>query len=107
MPIVDIRPTEAFQLLKDHHSDIMILDIRTPMEFQSEKIDKALNLNYYDSDFRDKIDKLERSQNYFLYCRTGSRSSDAKRMMEEMGFVNVYHLVGGILAWMRDGLPVD
>jgi rhodanese-related sulfurtransferase len=41
---------------------------------------------------------MDKSKTYFLYCRSGNRSSQACRYMQESGF-NTYNLVGGMLDW--------
>ncbi|MCB0471713.1 MAG: rhodanese-like domain-containing protein [Flavobacteriaceae bacterium] len=80
-----------------------IIDIRTPREFQQNHIEGAININYYDSDFLDKISKFDKAKPIFIYCLSGSRSSSASRKMARSGFENINDLEGGVISWMKNG----
>lgn len=101
---IDVTPEEAVQLLKDN-PDIVILDVRTPVEFYFSHIENAININYYSFSFRSKLNKLDRNKTYLLHCQTGVRSGKTIPMMIEAGFSNVYHLTDGFKAWKGAGLP--
>jgi rhodanese-related sulfurtransferase len=45
--------------------------------------------------------KLEKSKNYYVYCRSGARSAKACEVMNELGIENTFNLTGGIL-WNGD-----
>lgn len=74
-----------------------IIDVRTPSEFSSGHVVQAINvpLRYIPSSLR-KVGKPTRP--VVLYCRSGSRSSVAKRMLESNGYTAVYD-VGAISNW--------
>lgn len=74
----------------------VILDVRTPDEFSSGHIEGAENFDYYGPNFADLLDNLDKDEAYFVYCRSGSRSGSVLRMMDELGFREVYNLYGGI-----------
>lgn len=84
----------AFQ----NSNNAVLLDVRTPLEFQSANIPGAINIDIMSYEFRDKIDALDKTKSYFIYCRSGNRSGQACNMMSEMGF-ETSNLVGGIGAW--------
>jgi rhodanese-related sulfurtransferase len=50
-------------------------------------------------DFDAKIDKLDKSKKYIVYCKSGGRSSRAVETMSEKGFKYIYELEGGISSW--------
>ena len=81
-----------------------ILDVRTPEEFESEKIDNAINANWLGDSFVTDIAKLDQSKPIFVYCKSGGRSSKATAKLAELGFKNIYELQGGILKWNAAGL---
>jgi rhodanese-related sulfurtransferase len=83
--------------------DVIILDIRTPQEYNSGRIAGADNIDYYSTDFEKELDALDRHQSYKLYCNSGNRSASALKLMEEMGFTDVEELRGGIQAWNNSG----
>lgn len=77
-----------------------IIDVRTLGEFRSEHIKGAEHLDYFDlENFINKVKERDKKQNYFLYCHSGNRSHHAGVIMEELGFENVFNLIGGILLW--------
>ena len=46
-----------------------------------------------------EIDKLDKDNNYYVYCRTGVRSANSCALMKELGFKNIFNLIGGIVEW--------
>ena len=78
----------------------VILDVRTQEEVDEGKIPNSLHIDIYKGpEFMDKINQLDKSKNYYVYCRAGSRSAQACTVMNQLGFENTYNLVGGISQW--------
>lgn len=90
---------QKFQDKIKQNDNTLILDVRTPEEYNDKHIPGALNINIQDPDFHDKIDELPDGKEYLVYCRSGSRSAKACMMMASQGFENLYNLDGGILDW--------
>ena len=86
--------------------DFIIIDVRTPEEYASGYIDTAVNIDYYAADFREQLAALDKDKTYLIYCRTGRRSADARDIIAELGFREVYIMSGGIVAWEAEGRPV-
>jgi len=103
-----INAGEANQLLADNSgsADFVILDIRTPDEFNSGRIAGSVNLDFYESDFASELDKLDKDMTYFVYCNSGNRSGSAMGTMRDLGFTDVYDLDGGIQAWYSSGFDI-
>jgi rhodanese-related sulfurtransferase len=99
--------TDAGELLTDAPAGLVVLDIRTPDEYASGHIAGASNLDFYEPDFATSLDGLDKDLPYFVYCRTGNRSSTAIETMKDLGFTEVYELDGGIVSWAESGLPVE
>ena len=87
--------------------EVIILDIRTPSEFQQGHIKGAVNVDYYAADFEEKIAALDPSARYVLHCRSGSRSSKALSILSENKLENVTHLRSGIIGWTGSGYPLN
>jgi len=85
----------------------ILLDIRTPEEYSLSKIPGAVNINYYDTFFREELGKLDKTKKYNIYCNSGKRSTLTLQIMQGMGFENVIDLKGGIQAWIQSGKGVD
>lgn len=78
---------------------VFILDVRTPLEINEGKIKGALEIDFRSTNFKDKIDKLNRDKAYLVYCRSGVRSYEASQLMIDMGFKDVSNLLGGYSQW--------
>jgi rhodanese-related sulfurtransferase len=87
-----------FKLLKKERNTV-ILDVRGKSELSEGSIPGHRQINVMDGMFRSQIDKLDRSKNYLVYCRSGMRSRRACKIMGKMGFENINNLSGGIMAW--------
>ncbi len=81
-----------------------LLDVRTPEEYQSEHLDKAVNVNWNDDQFVANVSKYDKSKPVFVYCKVGGRSMQAAQKLSELGFTEIYNLDGGILKWNAAGL---
>ena len=81
-------------------ANAVILDVRTEDEFNEGIIPGAINIDIYKGQgFIYSIEELDKSKNYYVYCRTGGRSGQACSIMRELGFENAYNLLGGIMNW--------
>ncbi len=85
---------------------VIIVDVRTPEEFASGHIEGALNIDFNSGNFANEITRLNPSETYAIYCRSGSRSGQAASIMHEAGFHDVSNLNGGVIDWTNDGLPL-
>ncbi|MFC2001288.1 rhodanese-like domain-containing protein [Chloroflexota bacterium] len=105
--IAEVTPEEANALIQDNKDspNFTIIDVRTPEEYATGHIEKAMNLDYNSEIFRADINKLEKSKMYLIYCRSGHRSGLALSIMKELGFTEVYNMLGGIIEWEASGLP--
>ena len=101
---VNLNVSEFSQKLTE--PDVIILDVRTPEEFASGHIEGALNIDFNSGDFANEITRLNPSENYAIYCRSGSRSGQAASIMHKAGFHDVSNLNGGVIDWTNAGLPL-
>ncbi|MBE0540468.1 MAG: rhodanese-like domain-containing protein [Verrucomicrobia bacterium] len=86
---------------------VVVLDVRTPGEFQTVRIAGATNINFRSPDFERKLAALDKNQTYLLHCATGNRSVQALPVFKKLEFKSVIHLDGGIRDWEKAGLPVE
>jgi len=86
--------------------DPVLLDVRTPKEFATGHIEKAINMDYYNPEFKSQVGQLDKNKTYFVYCQAGGRSKSAADIMRRDGFVNIFELNGGIIEWQNSNLPV-
>lgn len=83
-----------------------IVDVRTAGEIAQGKIEGAVEIDFYNSDFLNQFSKIPKDQEVYLYCAMGTRSEEAALMLLKQGYTKVYHLQGGIQAWSQQGLPI-
>jgi rhodanese-related sulfurtransferase len=84
----------------------VLVDVRTAEEFIDGHIEGALNIDYFSATFSDDISKVGFEIPVLLYCRSGNRSIKAMKIMNELGFKEVYNLEGGIKGWISENNPV-
>ena len=101
-----VSPEQAAEVIEDAPAGLVVLDIRTPEESNEVRLDGAINVDYYATDFADQLDTLDKNNPYVMYCRSGNRSSDAVETMKDLGFTEVYEIDGGIVNWYEAGFPV-
>lgn len=101
--IINVDP-KAFSKEITLIEDPQLIDVRTPEEFNASHILDAKNINWLSNDFVPNIEKLDKSQPVFVYCKSGGRSSNAAKKLEELGFKKIYNLQGGLMNWDANDL---
>lgn len=101
--VTQLSPKEFQSFLND---DIQLIDVRTPKEFNVDHIDYAENINFFDENFLKTINKLDKENPVFIYCRSGKRSGKSIAEFQKAGFTKIYELKGGILNWKSEGLKI-
>ena len=82
------------------NENAVILDVRTEAEYNDGIILNAINIDIHKGqEFITELEALDKSKNYYVYCRSGARSAKACEIMNELGFETAYNLLGGILDW--------
>lgn len=98
---------KAFSKRMQKTTDAVVLDVRTPEEFDEGRLKGAVNIDVRSDEFESKVLTLDKDKTYFVYCKAGVRGGDAQEKMEALGFKNVINLKGGIDEWKEQGLPVE
>ncbi len=93
----NLSSSEFEKLLEENNS--VLIDVRTFEEYVLARIPDSVLYDIYQPDFLQKIDALDRSGIYMIYCRSGNRSRTACVQMIKMGFERVFHLKEGIIGW--------
>ncbi len=83
----------------------VIIDVRTPEEFNSGHVQGALNIPVESPDFAAQVSALDPGTTYAIYCRSGNRSAVATAEMGGMGFTYLYDLDGGFVDLEAAGMP--
>lgn len=102
----DVDP-ETFHDLLQKRPLIKLIDVRKQEEFEEGHIEHAQLLPVQELS-QEQIDALgvKKEDEILLYCRSGGRSGKALEQFLQLGYTNVKHLAGGMLAWEEKKLPI-
>lgn len=102
--VKNVPPSEAVTLI--NRQNAVVLDVRTDDEFKQGHIINSLHIPV--GLLASRINELERhkTQPLVVVCRTGQRSTQACSILRKQGFVSLYGLAGGIVAWQGANLPL-
>ncbi|MCU7550739.1 rhodanese-like domain-containing protein [Chitinophagaceae bacterium LB-8] len=81
--------------------NVVILDVRTPEEYNSGNIPGSILINYKDSTFAKQVNALDKNKHYLVYCKSGNRSNKATQYMLSNGFKRVDQLENGYAKWEK------
>ena len=84
----------------------LLVDVREFFEFKRSRIKDAINIPI-SSSLKKAADTIDHDCAMFLYCTTDSRSDWVAKKLYDLGFRKVYSLKGGLVAWKKDGYPVE
>ena len=85
---------------------VRLIDVRTLEEYSQGHLVGAVNSDWYDSTFVNKVSAAyDKNAPLYIYCRSGKRASEAAAALDKAGF-EVFNLKGGYLAWTEAGKPV-
>jgi len=98
--------SEAFES-KIESGKVQLIDVRTPKEFKQGHLKNAKNIHLYDQDFGTQIDKLDKKETVYVYCKAGGRSAEAVEIMQNHGFENIVELDGGTDSWTESGKTLE
>jgi len=94
----------AYEMIGNDEENLTILDVRTVDEFKQDGhlVDaKLIPLHLLEKN----LNMLDKSKRVLVYCRSGSRSVSASRILSNAGFTAV-NMSGGIIDWKTEKLPV-
>lgn len=98
-----VSPEEFNKEIKS--SDVYLLDVRTPEEFESGHLAGAHNIDVTAPDFIEvSLKELPKPKTIAVYCGSGKRSAIASKQLSDNGY-NVLNMDGGLMAWKASGLP--
>ena len=90
-PYDNINLKKALDLMSKS-TNLVLLDVRTPEEYIGGSAPNSINIDVLNTDFKSKIDLLDKNKEYIVYCRSGNRSAIASSIMATNGFLHVYNL---------------
>ncbi len=91
------------------HENAVIMDVRTPVEYEMSHITGSVNVNVQDESFENMVIELDPNKTYIVHCTRNpaeGRSSRALVTLKGLGFKHLYSLEGGYVAWQDAELPL-
>ncbi len=103
---MSVRELDAGELANwlSRGEQVRLIDVRTPAEVARGVIPEAEHLPLHLLPLQ--VNDLPAHPRVVFYCRSGARSAQACLFMNTRGRDDVYNLRGGIIAWLRSGLPL-
>lgn len=95
-----IDQSDAKEIM-DTNKKCIVLDVRTPMEYENGHIENAVllpNEEIYTGNGKVTEVLPDKKQMILVYCRSGQRSLEASMKLAKMGYSNIYEF-GGIMSW--------
>ncbi|GAE95301.1 rhodanese-like domain protein [Gracilibacillus boraciitolerans JCM 21714] len=96
--IKNISTAELKTELQDKNKQFV--DVRTPVEFQRNKIKEFKNIPLH-TIAKSATDQLARDKEVVVICQSGMRSQKAAKVLKKLGFTNVTNVKGGMSAWVK------
>lgn len=91
---------EEWAAQQEQTANSRIIDVRTQEEFDTGHLINAQLLDIRNpKSFIEGMEALDKTQSYFIYCRSGARSAQACQLFKQHSISNCYNLLGGILEW--------
>jgi len=100
-----LNSEEVYKLIKKDTS-IVIIDARDSNMFKNGHIERAINIDAFQEDIKEKINPLNKADKYLLYCKENFRSGHLKDLMLQLGFTNIIQMTDGYSGWISKGFPV-
>ncbi|MFC0273459.1 sulfurtransferase TusA family protein [Metabacillus herbersteinensis] len=89
----------------DVNERIVVLDVREAAEYAFNHIPSAISIPLGELD--DRLDELNKEDDIFVVCRTGSRSDFAAQKLAEKGFTKVNNVVPGMSGWSGETISIN
>lgn len=96
----DVTQQEAKNMI-DSNDQLIVVDVREVSEYcaTAGHIPRALNYPWNSGILQQRYEELPKDGEILVYCRSGGRSHMASNFLDDNGFLYVYDMVGGFLAW--------
>lgn len=102
----DLSPQEFSRQLGEKKDAAILVDVRTPDEFNSGHLQGAISLDFNGPAFQEGLAKLPKDKEVYVYCHSGGRSAASVSSFLKAGHKHVTNLADGIAGWKSAGLPV-
>lgn len=99
--------SDKVEKLIKSNSKIVVLDVRTENEFSLGHVKGAINIDARQNEAFSKVDKLDKSKTYLVYCHTKNRSGVIVSYMVNANFKSIIQMTDGMSGWEKNKLPLE
>jgi rhodanese-related sulfurtransferase len=104
---VEMNPKEVYLFTGAKKSQYVFLDVRTVGEYKRlHALNSTSTPIGHLFDDRNTLPR-DKKTTIFLICTTGRLASVAYGYLQLQGFTNIVHVNGGLVEWVKQGLPVN
>lgn len=93
---------EMLEKRKRKETDFLLIDVREEPEKNMVEIEGSVFINKDDIFANDGLALIPKDKPVVLYCRSGNRSTEVMNYLKHNGFLEITHLEGGIISWVKD-----
>jgi len=94
----------AYDMMQSDEGNLTILDVRTPQEYKEGHIANSQLVPL--QALASNLSMVDKSKTVLVYCRSGSRSVSASRILSDNGFT-VINMKGGLMVWGAENYPLE
>ncbi|MBD3861589.1 rhodanese-like domain-containing protein [Bacillus sp. 28A-2] len=98
LPVRGVKQIDVAHMKeKLRRKDQQLIDVRSPVEFQTNHIKGFRNIPL--SHLKERAHELEKNEEVYVICQSGMRSMQAAKMLKKQGFTHITNIKGGMNAW--------
>ena len=97
----------ADRLIELQSQGAVIVDIRTDEEYSQGHIAGVKHIDFFSSDFSERMSEFDKDAMLVIHCASGGRSAKAVSQLKRLGFAQVHDYAGGMKDWLQKGYPVE
>ena len=98
LPVRGVKQIDAADMKHKRHSkDQQLIDVRSPVEFQTNHIKGFQNIPL--PQLKEQAHQLAKDKEVYVICQSGMRSMQAAKILKKQGFTYITNIEGGMNAW--------
>jgi rhodanese-related sulfurtransferase len=91
--------------LRQVEEGAMVLDVRELEELVQVRVPDATHIPL--GELQNRLSELPSDKEIYVLCHVGQRSAMGTAILQQSGFRQVWNVSGGIVGWLRSGLPAE
>lgn len=100
-------PLAELKKVFDEDEDVVLLDVRTPREYEAVHIPGAENISRGLLEFSIWAVVPDKNEKIYVYCKSGARAALATKLLNDFGYKNAVAVSTGMADWAKSGYPVQ